>query len=148
MTNEQQHYRTNPQGVPVISPAPIAGTKGTPSHMRAEQRRRRGRAPLIVLGVFVVLVVAVYAAGAVAFSQICYPHTHIADTDVSLMDRATAAQRVRTSAKSYRLAVMGDGFTWNYEPENPEDIIDADAVVDRVISAMISSPGRFTCSRR
>ena len=135
MTNEQQHYRTNPQGVPVISPAPIAGTKGTPSHMRAEQRRRRGRAPLIVLGVFVVLVVAVYAAGAVAFSQICYPHTHIADTDVSLMDRATAAQRVRTSAKSYRLAVMGDGFTWNYEPENPEDIIDADAVVDRVISA-------------
>ena len=135
MTNEPQHHRTTPQGVPVISPAPIAGTKGTPSHMRTEQHRRRGRAPLIVLGVFIVLVVAVYAAGAVAFSQICYPHTHIADTDVSLMDRATAAQRVRTSAKSYRLTVAGDGFTWNYEPEDPEDIIDADAVVDRVISA-------------
>ena len=117
------------------APAPIAGTQGTPSHMRVEQRRRRGRAPLIVLGVLAVLVIAVYAAGVVAFSQICYPNTQIADTDVSLMDRPTAAGRIQVSAKNYRLSVEGDGFSWNYEPENPEDIFDAEGAVDRVIAA-------------
>ena len=116
------------------APAPIAGTQGTPSHMRTEQRRRRGRAPLIVLSVFAALAVAVYAAGAVAFSQICYPHTHIADVDVSLMDRPTASSRIQASAKNYRLSVEGDGFTWTYEPENPEDVFDAEGAVDRVIA--------------
>ena len=116
------------------APSPIAGTQGTPTHMRTEQRRRRGRAPLIVLGVFVLLVIAVYAAGVVAFSQICYPHTHIADVDVSLMDRPTASSRIQASAKNYRLNVEGDGFTWTYEPENPEDVFDAEGAVDRVIA--------------
>ena len=117
------------------APSPIAGTQGTPTHMRAEQRRHRGRAPFIVLGVFVVLLAAIYAAGVVAFSQICYPRTHIADVDVSLMDRPTASGRIQASAKSYRLNVEGDGFTWTYEPENPEDIFDAGGAVDRVIAA-------------
>ena len=119
----------------VTAPSPIAGTQGRPSHMRTEQRRRRSRAPFIVLGVFAVLIIAVYIAGVVAFSQICYPHTHIADVDVSLMDRPTASSRIQASAKNYRLSVEGDGFTWNYEPENPEDVFDAEGAVDRVIAA-------------
>lgn len=118
----------------VSAPSPIAGTRGAPSHLSTERRRHRGRAPLIALGVFVALLAIVYVAGVVAFSQICYPDTRIADTDVSLMNRATAIGRVETAAKKYRLSVEGDGFSWSYAPENPEDVIDAEGAVERVIS--------------
>ena len=135
MANEHLKRSHNNRRAPIIPPAPIAGTAGTPSHMSTNRRKNRHRAPLIALGVLVVLLVAVYAAGAVAFSSICYPHTHIADVDVSLMNRDTASERVKTAAKSYRLTVSGDGFEWKFKPTTPEDIIDAGSAVEQVIAS-------------
>ena len=135
MTTNHQPRHSAYSTSSVTPPAPIAGTAGTPSHMSARRRRNRGRAPLIALGILLGLVVAVYAAGTVAFSQICYPNTHVADVDVSLMNLETAASRVQTAAKSYRLSVTGDGFEWTFQPESPSEIIDATAAVKQVIAA-------------
>ena len=135
MTNDLRTKKHARSGADITPPTPIAGTAGTPSHMSTKRRRNRGRAPLIVLAVVLVLGVAVYAAGTVAFSQICYPHTHVADVDVSLMSLKTASSRVETAAKSYRLKVAGDGFEWTYQPESPDEIIDAKAAVKRVIDS-------------
>ena len=126
----------SPQGVPhVIPPAPIAGTGGAPSHMHSERRRNRRRAPLIALGVLAGLLVAGYIGGAVAFSNILYPHTQVAGVDVSFMSRDAAASRVQTAAKSYRLSVTGEGFNWDYKPEAGTEVIDARAAIDRIVDA-------------
>ena len=125
-----------PSNVPrVVPPTAIAGTAGRPSHMAKAQHRNRRRAPWIVLGVFAGLLVAVYAAGVVAFFNICYPHTSVAGVDVSLMNRETASGRISAAAKSYNLTVTGDGFNWSFKPESTDDILDSDAVADRVIKA-------------
>ena len=106
-----------------------------PSHRAAASKpeRRRGRGPLIALGVLLLVVVVAYGAGVVLFSNACYPNTVIADVDVSLMMRDTAVSRVKTSAEGYRLTIEGDGFTWQFDPESASEVIDAGAAVAAVI---------------
>lgn len=110
-----------------------------PAHFSTEPRRapapKRGRSALAALGVAAGIVVVAYGAGVIAFSNMCYPNTVIADADVSLMMRSMAAGRVRTAAENYCLTVEGDGFSWTYEPDSSSDIIDADAAVARIIDA-------------
>ncbi|MDO4436614.1 MAG: L,D-transpeptidase [Coriobacteriaceae bacterium] len=96
---------------------------------------KRGKSALIALGVVAGITAGAYIAGVIAFSNMCYPNTVIADTDVSLMTRSMAAGRIRSAAENYRLTVEGDGFSWTYEPESSSEIIDADAAVGRVIEA-------------
>lgn len=104
-------------------------------HFAEVEPERKSKKPLITLGIVVLLLVAAYGGGVYAFSNICYPNTSIAGVDVSLMTRKTAEHRVSASTQSYKLSVEGDDFNWTYTPESPEDIIDASAAVDRVISA-------------
>lgn len=113
-------------------------TSGAPAHWTEGSHgggpsKKRGRGALIALGVLAGLTAAVYIGGVVLFSNVCYPNTSIAGVDVSLMGRDTCVSRVETSAASYRLTVEGDGFTWTYEPESANEVIDAEAAVTHVI---------------
>lgn len=103
-----------------------------PQHRADEPKRHTGR---IVAIVIVALLVVAYAAGAVAFSRICYPNTSIAGIDVSLMPRDQAIERAGRAAQDYRLAIDGHGFSWTFEPERGSDIFDAAQAVDRVLDA-------------
>lgn len=96
--------------------------------------KKSGKTPLVALGITAGLAAVIYGGGVWAFSNICYPNTTIADTDVSLMRRPTAVARVRSSAESYNLKIEGDGFSWAYKPKKPADIIDAEQAVNNVIA--------------
>ena len=100
----------------------------------SDRKRGNRRTPFIVLGVLAGIVVVAYAGGVIAFSNICYPRTSIAGVDVGLMDRKTTASRVSSASQSYALKVSGQGFDWTYKPEVGQDLVDTDAVADRVIS--------------
>lgn len=115
--------------------APQQGRTIEPAHFAGKKPKKKSKAPVIALGVFAFLLAAVYGAGVWAFSNICYPNTFVADTDVSLMRRPTAVQRIKSSAEGYKLTVEGEGFEWSYTPESASDIVDAEEAVDHVIAA-------------
>ncbi|WP_102337384.1 L,D-transpeptidase family protein [Collinsella provencensis] len=96
---------------------------------------RRPKKPLIILGVIAALLIAAYGGGVYAFSSVCYPNTTIAGVDVSLMTRDDAVQQVKASAKSYKLTVEGEGFSWTYTPDSLANIFDAQAAVDQTLEA-------------
>lgn len=95
--------------------------------------RNRRRAPLIVLGVIVALLVITYAGGAIIFSNVFYPGTTIAGADVSLIGPGSAATRIRSSMNRYSLTIKGSGFSWTYEPESADALFDADAAAQEVL---------------
>ena len=66
----------------------------------------------VVLG----LIVIVYIVGIVAFSQVAYPNTTIAGVDVSFSNASSAATKVNSAWKHYKLTVTGDDFSWTYQP--------------------------------
>lgn len=105
-------------------------TQKGPSH---DGSRRHGRGPLVALAIAVALVAIVYIAGAIAFSTIFYPGTTIAGADVSCVDAGSAAAKIRSSVSRYSLTVDGSGFTWTYEPDDPDALIDADAAAREVL---------------
>lgn len=54
--------------------------------------------------------------GVVAFSQVAYPNTTIAGVDVSFSNASSAATKVNSAWKHYKLTVTGDDFSWTYQP--------------------------------
>ena len=101
-------------------PAHGAAPKQAPSHARAANNRgpadkrtnksskSGGKTALfVVLG----LVAIVYIVGVVAFSQVAYPNTTIAGVDISLSNASSAATKVNSAWKHYKLTVSGDNFS-------------------------------------
>ena len=85
----------------------------------------------VVLG----LVAIVYIVGVVAFSQVAYPNTTIAGVDVSFSNASSAATKVNSAWKHYKLTVTGDDFSWTYQPESDEPIVDGEAAAREIIEA-------------
>lgn len=85
----------------------------------------------VVLG----LVAIVYIVGVVAFSQVAYPNTTIAGVDVSFSNASSAATKVNSAWKHYKLTVSGDDFNWTYQPESDEPIVDGEAAAREIIEA-------------
>ncbi|MCI6967709.1 MAG: hypothetical protein MR723_00890, partial [Collinsella sp.] len=80
------------------------------------------------------LIVVVYIVGVVAFSQVAYPNTTIAGVDVSFSNASSAATKVNSAWKHYKLTVTGDDFNWSYQPESDEPIVDGEAAAKEIIS--------------
>ena len=119
-----------------------AGHNQGPSHTRvsnnrgpADNRSAKGNktggktAFFVVLG----LVAIVYIVGVVAFSQIAYPNTTIAGVDISFSNASSAATKVNSAWKHYKLTVSGDDFSWTYQPESDEPIVDGEAAAHEII---------------
>ncbi len=120
----------------VVPPQPLSAGRAGGSHFAGdaadEKPPRRFQGLKIALAVVAILLVAAYAAGAWAFSRWTYPATSIAGVDISLMERAEARAALADQIAGYRLAVDGNGFSWEYAPEDPAQVFDADAAVERV----------------
>ena len=116
-------------------------TKQAPSHTRTNRgavnkqgssKKTGGKTTLfVVLG----LVAIVYIVGVVAFSQVAYPNTTIAGVDVSFSNASSAATKVNSAWKHYKLTVSGDDFSWTYQPESDEPIVDGEAAAREIIEA-------------
>ncbi|WP_186365717.1 L,D-transpeptidase family protein [Enorma burkinafasonensis] len=96
--------------------------------------RRRGRLVRRLLLGIVLLVGIAYGAGVAVFSNIYYPGTTIAGADVSLVDSGSAAARIRSSVNRYTLTVEGAGFSWQYAPEDPDELISASAAAEATLA--------------
>ena len=83
----------------------------------------------VALGLFVV----VYIVGVVAFSQVAYPNTTIAGVDVSLSNASSAAAKINSAWKHYKLTVSGEDFSWTYEPQSDEPIVNGEAAAKEII---------------
>lgn len=121
-----------------------AGHNQGPSHTRvfnnrgpANNRSAKGNktggktAFFVVLG----LVAIVYIVGVVAFSQIAYPNTTIAGVDISFSNASSAATKVNSAWKHYKLTVSGEDFSWTYQPESDEPIVDGEAAAHEIIGS-------------
>lgn len=63
-----------------------------------------------------------------------YPNTTIAGVDVSFSNASSAATKVNSAWKHYKLTVTGDDFNWIYQPESDEPIVDGEAAAKEIIS--------------
>ena len=97
------------------------------------QKTNRGSAKIVV-GVAVGLVAIIYVVGVIAFSGMTYPNTRIAGVDVSFSSASNAASRVSSAWKHYKLNVTGDTFTWTYQPDSSEPIVDGEKAAKEIIS--------------
>ena len=70
----------------------------------------------------------------VAFSQVAYPNTTIAGVDVSFSNASSAATKVNSAWKHYKLTVSGDDFSWTYQPGSDEPIVDGEEAAHEIIS--------------
>lgn len=124
-------------------PAHGAAPKQGPSHARtannrgpADKRTNKSSKSGGKTALFVVLglVAIVYIVGVVAFSQVAYPNTTIAGVDISLSNASSAATKVNSAWKHYKLTVSGDDFSWTYQPESDEPIVDGEEAAHEIIS--------------
>ncbi|MDM8301408.1 L,D-transpeptidase family protein [Collinsella tanakaei] len=114
--------------------APLPDIHGAgPARAKEDKPSGSGRGAKIALGVVGGLLVAGYAAGVVAFSNLYYPGTSIAGIDVSLTDAATAAERIESSVGEYSLHVSGVGLDWTYTPEEGTFAVDGSAEAQAVL---------------
>ena len=118
-------------------------TKHAPSHTqnhhkgpRRSENHANGKKSGAKMTLFVALglIVVVYIVGVVAFSQVAYPNTTIAGVDVSFSNASSAATKVNSAWKHYKLTVAGDDFNWTYQPESDEPIVDGEAAAKEIIS--------------
>ena len=112
---------------PPRTPEAIAAPRASPP---ATISRGKKTTLFVVLG----LIVIVYIVGIVAFSQLAYPNTTIAGVDVSFSNASSAATKVNSAWKHYKLTVTGDDFSWTYQPESDEPIVDGEAAAKEIIS--------------
>lgn len=147
--------RSHNDAGPISSPLPIGGraagngsakrgpttrtVHNGPSHAKASpekgsRKTPRGRKGIAALVIACCLLAALYGGGVFVFSRTCYPNTKVAGADLSWLDRDSSIARVRDAAKDYVLEVSGDGFTWTYEAEDANEVIDAEHAVDNVIA--------------
>ena len=121
-----QQYRQRPAqgGAPTQDPSHTrAANNRGPADKRTNKSGTSGgkTALFVVLG----LVAIVYIVGVVAFSQVAYPNTTIAGVDISLSNASSAATKVNSAWKHYKLTVSGDNFSWTYQPESDDPIVSA-----------------------
>ena len=123
--NQQRQQRQQRQAngnAPKQSPTHARGDRG-PTRKPAENNKSGKKTTLfVVLG----LIIIVYVVGVVAFSQVAYPNTAIAGVDVSFSNASSAATKVNSAWKHYKLTVTGDDFSWAYQPESDEPIVDGE----------------------
>lgn len=130
-TQTQRAARTaNVQGAR-IGPSSYDTSRGT--NRSHDNRGNKGSAK-IAIGVVIGLVAIVYVVGVVAFSGMTYPNTKIAGVDVSFSSASGAASRVSSAWKHYKLNVTGDTFTWTYQPDSDEPIVDGEKAAQEIIS--------------
>ena len=102
---------------------------------KEEPKPRDTRSTKIAAAVIAGIVLVVYIAGVIAFSNLYYPNTQIAGVDVSMSSRSSAAQKIENSIKSYALNVNGCGLDWTYTPAEGTFSIDAQELADTVLKA-------------
>jgi len=119
----------------------VSNNRGPADNRSAKGKKTGGKtAFFVVLG----LVAIVYIVGVVAFSQIAYPNTTIAGVDISFSNASSAATKVDSAWKHYKLTVSGDDFSWTYQPESDEPIVDGEAAAHEIIG---SNEARVRASR-
>ena len=110
----------------------FSNNRGPANNRSAKGNKTGGRtAFFVVLG----LVAIVYIVGVVAFSQIAYPNTTIAGVDISFSNASSAATKVNSAWKHYKLTVSGEDFSWTYQPESDEPIVDGEAAAHEIIGS-------------
>ena len=125
----QQHAAND--NAPRQAPSHARGNHGA-AQKPGSSKKTGGKTTLfVVLG----LVAIVYIVGVVAFSQVAYPNTTIAGVDVSFSNASSAATKINSAWKHYKLTVSGDDFSWTYQPESDEPIVDGEAAAREIIEA-------------
>ena len=114
----QQHQQRSAHGAghnQGPSHARVSNNRGPADNRSAKGNKTGGKtAFFVVLG----LVAIIYIVGVVAFSQIAYPNTIIAGVDISFSNASSAATKVNSAWKHYKLTVSGDDFSWTYQPKS------------------------------
>lgn len=110
------------------APTHARGDRGPARKSAGNNKSGKKTTLFVVLG----LIVIVYIVGIVAFSQLAYPNTTIAGVDVSFSNASSAATKVNSAWKHYKLTVTGDDFSWTYQPESDEPIVDGEAAAKRL----------------
>lgn len=127
---QYQGYQQHPAGNKAPNQGPSHARHNAPTDKRGAGKKSGKKTTLfVVLG----LVAIVYIVGVVAFSQVAYPNTTIAGVDVSLSNASSAATKVSSAWKHYKLTVTGDDFSWTYQPESEEPIVDGEAAAKEII---------------
>ena len=130
-SHQQHQQHTANRNAPKQAPSHAHVNHGA-AQKPGSSKKPGGKATLfVVLG----LVAIVYIVGVVAFSQVAYPNTTIAGVDVSLSNASSAATKVNSAWKHYKLTVSGDDFSWTYQPESDEPIVDGEAAAREIIEA-------------
>jgi len=131
----QQHQQRSAHGAghnQGSSHTRVSNNRGPANNRSAKGNKTGGKtAFFVVLG----LVAIVYIVGVVAFSQIAYPNTTIAGVDISFSNASSAATKVDSAWKHYKLTVSGDDFSWTYQPESDEPIVDGEAAAHEIIGS-------------
>ena len=103
------------------------------THPKGSKPQKNGAK--VAIGVVVGLIAIVYVVGVIAFTNMTYPNTKIAGVDVSFSSASGAASRVSSAWKHYKLNVTGDTFSWTYQPDSTEPIVDGEKAAQEIISA-------------
>ena len=120
----------------------VSNNRGPANNRSAKGNKTGGKtAFFVVLG----LVAIVYIVGVVAFSQIAYPNTTIAGVDISFSNASSAATKVNSAWKHYKLTVSGEDFSWTYQPESDEPIVDGEAAAHEINEPLLW-PSRLIAS--
>ena len=141
----QQHQQHAANGnTPRQAPSHTRGNHNAAQKPNSSKKLGGKTTLFVVLG----LVAIVYIVGVVAFSQVAYPNTTIAGVDVSFSNASSAATKVNSAWKHYKLTVSGDDFSWTYQPESDEPIVDGEAAARKIIEANepLLWPSRFVAS--
>lgn len=128
----QQHQQHTANGnAPRQAPSHARGKHGAIQKSGSSKKLGGKTTLFVVLG----LIVIVYIVGVVAFSQVAYPNTTIAGVDVSFSNASSAATKVNSAWKHYKLTVSGDDFSWTYQPKSDDPIVDGEAAAREIIEA-------------
>ena len=109
------------------------GRTGSGNHRSDPPQKKKGKGK-VVSAVVAGVLVAGYAAGAIAFGMVTYPNTAIAGVDVSLKSADAAATEVDSAWKNYSLEVKGDDFSWTYQPKTQKSIVNGQSAVKEIIA--------------
>ena len=60
---------------------------------------------------------------------------HHRRVDISFSNASSAATKVNSAWKHYKLTVSGEDFSWTYQPESDEPIVDGEAAAHEIIGS-------------
>lgn len=92
--------------------------------------KRRKRIPLILASVALVLLAAIYAAGAVYFSNHFYPSTTMGALDLSMKTIDEAVDALTRAEEGYQLKVTGQGLNFTVSAQEGGIAVDAQKVME------------------